>query len=357
MENIKYYDMSLIDTHMHVNQSDCNISEIVNIYKKKMHDYNYEKIVVSALPYVETRKKARDFLQNLKTFYVKHELSTSCYALAGLSHSAYKEKNTAEFFLKQAQFYDAAGFDGFKMEEGRINEYMVCGVALDDESYDLFYDYAEDRGLPILMHVGAPEEFYDNGTIENTWKGAPTLFELYAQIDNILAKHPKLKLILAHFYFVTKHIEKAEEMLTKWENVYFDLTPSIFMYYDFQKSPDDWTDFFIRNKKKILFGTDIGFSDANTVGKFKDAQMYLPRRFFECTKEFEVFDEILMPMPLDKEILSYIYRENALLLYGDAPKPINKEKMAEEIKALEDFKILLSPDDIENLTIIKNIFQ
>jgi len=51
----------------------------------------------------------------------------------------------------------------------------------------------------------------------------------------MMRKHPKLKIVLAHFGFLTEHIDWASDWLDEFENLYFDLTPSLFMYYDFQK--------------------------------------------------------------------------------------------------------------------------
>ena len=58
-------------------------------------------------------------------------------------------KNTPEFFLEQAKFYMAAGFDGIKMIEGRLQQRSVCG-AFSDEKYEAVFAYAEKEQIPVL---------------------------------------------------------------------------------------------------------------------------------------------------------------------------------------------------------------
>ena len=43
----------------------------------------------------------------------------------------------------------------------------------------------------------------------------PAYEELYEQVDNILAKHPRLDLCLAHFFFLSENPERLEKMFEK----------------------------------------------------------------------------------------------------------------------------------------------
>ena len=53
--------------------------------------------------------------------------------------------------------------------------------------------------------------------VENGWgywdKGCLSLEELYSIVENVLKRHPKLKVTFAHFYFVSDDPAHAERVL------------------------------------------------------------------------------------------------------------------------------------------------
>ena len=72
----------------------------------------------------------------------------------------------------------------------------------------------------------------------------------------MLDKHPNLKTILAHFFYVSDDIEEAARVLDTYPNVYYDITPGVEIFENFAKNREGWREFFIRYQDRIMFGTD-----------------------------------------------------------------------------------------------------
>ena len=63
---------------------------------------------------------------------------------------------------------------------------------------------------------------------------------LIAEVERILEQHPRLKLILAHFCFLSGDLARAAAFLDRWPNVCYDITPGDEMYVRFSAAPAAW---------------------------------------------------------------------------------------------------------------------
>ncbi len=102
----------------------------------------------------------------------------------------------------------------------------------------------------------------------------------------MLDKHPRLNATLAHFFFLSEYRDRVEEILEKYPNVKFDLTPGWEMYIAFSKDTEGWHDFFEKYSERILFGTDSG--------NHKDNNAELNRLVYSAITR----DSSEFPMPL-----------------------------------------------------------
>lgn len=332
------------------------LEDKVELLKRHIEKHNYDTVTVLCLPVCSSRLlKSRNYLENLTGFYLKSKMPDKVYAFAGFSHYYDDSKNTPEFYLKQAEFYMAAGFDGLKMIEGRPNQRFILGHGYDDSRYDLMYKYAEDNKIPIVVHASGPEFLWDEGRLfaKDDFK----FFDYYDELDRMMSKFPKLKVTFAHFNFITGHIDMAAEFLDKWENVYYDLTPNQFMFLDFQKKPDEWKDFFIKYQDRIIYGTDIGSNTKDLDGAEADSLVHMVRGFFEEKEPYSELGYDFVPIPLDESILRKFYKENMMNFYeGKAPKTPVASVMKEELEAVMKMRVLLNVDEAKDLETIKTVF-
>ena len=127
-------------------------------------------------------------------------------------------------FLGQVKSLMEMGFDGMKMMEGKPDTRKRIGVPLDSPVYDLYYEYLETNRIPLLYHVNDPAVYWDKDrvpqfVIDKNWAYLDDSFVskegLYREVEGILKKFPKLRVIFAHFYFMDEEgIERASDSLT-----------------------------------------------------------------------------------------------------------------------------------------------
>jgi predicted TIM-barrel fold metal-dependent hydrolase len=241
----------------------------------------------------------------------------------------------------QAKLLAALGFDGIKLIEGKPTVYKKSPYPLDAAAYHPFYAYCESTGLPILFHVVDPEEFWDPERAPDWAKklnwvydsSFPTKEDFYREIDHILQRFPGLKIIFAHFYFLSADLKRAAAFMDTWSGVSFDLTPGSEMYFDFSKKCDQWRDFFITYQDRILFGTD-----SSDTSKVEDAAGHIGiiRRFLETGEEFSAWGGSLHGLALPPEVLRKIYRGNFQRYAGGRPKKLDRALALREGKKMLD---------------------
>lgn len=352
---MKYLNLPISDSHIHIDWN-MPLCKRIELLEKVIKKHNYDTVTICPVPFVHDRiTGCRDFTVNLCAMYAKCKLPGKIYSFAGLSHHCDESLNTPEFYLEQVRYYMEAGYDGIKMLEGRTGEHKAYGCGIDDEKYDLFYKYCEENGIVIVSHIGGPEgAWHEGGNLCGTH---PDLNDLYHEVENVMEKFPKLKMTLAHFYFITEHLDKAGDILDKYENVYYDLTPNQFMYLDFQKKPDGWKAFFEKYQDRIIYGTDIGSNTTDVDGSEADCLVQMVREFFEGDKPFIVLGYDLTPIPLEESILRKFYKENMVKLYeGKMPKEPNLPLVKKEFDAVMKLRLLLDIEDVENMKLIETIF-
>jgi predicted TIM-barrel fold metal-dependent hydrolase len=161
------------------------------------------------------------------------------------------------------------------------------------------------------------------------------LDDLYAEVDNILRRNPDLKIIFAHFYFLSVDLERAARFLDAHPAIRFDLAPHIDMYRDFSREPDAARAFFFRFQNRIIYGTD---TDTRVLDRgpdgFRSIQSIpvLIRSFLERDGEFNMPDGIRYHgLGLPREVLEKIYTINFEQMYGAAPMPLKPTTMKQRM--------------------------
>ncbi len=285
---------------------------------------------------------------NPQGLYAKARHPDKVYLFAGLDYSAVAADVDHRWTYSLAQQVDrlaAMGCDGIKMLNGKPDYRKQSGLALDSVIYDHYFARLEERGFPVLWHVNDPEEFW-NPDLAPEWARAPGwLYDqtfpsnesLYQECERVLEKHPKLKIIFAHFYFLSDDLPRAAALLDRYPNVHFDLAPGIEMLHNFSKRPEAAREFFLRYQDRIVFGTDFA-------PRFLLSRIWVVRNFLETDEEFHVptDDRLFWPdhrtmirgIALPQETLWKIYAENYRRLVSPAPRPLNRGLVLEELGRL-----------------------
>ena len=266
-----------------------------------------EKIALQSLTYRQTAYNL--WLLGLKDSYKRAELS-----VFGMVHN---EMLYSDIPLEeQAKALIEMGCDGIKLMDAPESRRRV-GFGPNDPRYDKMLDYLEENEIPILIHVADPEEFWDDKDVspyrrERGWcyfeEGYLKKEELNEEIFEMLDKHPRLKVVLAHFFFLSNFIDEASRIMEKYPNVAFDVTPGWEMFLGFTRNYDAAREFFIKYADRIYYGTDTN----NT--KRHNAEIHLlVRMALERDDEFMMptySERIIRGLALPEDVLNKIYYEN-----------------------------------------------
>lgn len=292
-------------------------------------------IALASLPSGNPIPAPRDVSNNIMCAFYKLA-NENTFAYGGFIYPSYPakaEEMENMSLVTQLDELNEIGFDGVKMLEGKPNLYVKVGKELDSDFFDEAYAKMEREGTYLLMHAIDPEVFWQNATEENVKKGwyygdaskYPTSSQLYSQIDNLLEKHPKLNLCLAHFFFCSEKPKKLEKMLDTYENLCVDITPGGEMYVAFDKNPEYFRGFFEKYQDRIIFGTDMDFTPHLEAGIWLCDRVY---RFVSTDETLSSFDDhMIKGISLSEEATQKIFSDNLLNKLGGKPKPINKEAL------------------------------
>ena len=349
----------VFDVHVHY-VFDIPLEETISIFREEFAATETEKYCFLSLPHeCEDGVVAFDALQNVKGLFLKRAFSPNGYAFAGLVHPTdYADVDVvSESFLSQAKEYLSVGFDGIKMLEGYPSLLKARGIPLDSPVYTKFYAYLERVSAPIILHLANPKENWDKESASPQAIAAgrvyddtyPTKKEITEQLFRVLDRHPKLRLILAHFGFMSDDITMAERFLS-YPNTAFDVTPGGEQLMQMQKEWDKWFPFWERHSARIFYGTDFYAFPKNDTWEaaFTRRPKFL-RQFFETDSEHIYLDEAFFGVALDKSLRDKIYRENFLRLLG-SPKEIDAAYIQREVERLlqiQNKKSLHADNDLQ----------
>jgi hypothetical protein len=232
------------------------------------------------------------------------------------------------------------------MIEGKPTSRQRMDISVTDPYFAEYWAGVEELGLPIVFHVNDPEEFWDPDRIpgwakEREWGYGPgdvQKEQLYAEVDEVLGRHPKLKIIFAHFYFLSADLERAARFFDEHPTVYFDLAPGIEMLYNLSRDPETSRAFFTKYAERIVFGTDLFSSLSVEQGRFRAGIVF---RWLESEDTFRVpeaadfllgppEDGLIRGMSLPDDVLARIYRDNFFRLAGTEPCALNLDRALAE---------------------------
>ncbi|MEM0162216.1 MAG: amidohydrolase family protein [Thermoproteota archaeon] len=354
----RFEKVPVIDCHMHF-ENIRKVSQMLEVFSKA----NFHRVNVLSL--TNTRINSARGIPNLnpEVLALKALHPEIFYAFGSLDYFPFFKGNKKPSFSEQVDKMEKVGFDGVKMVEGKPSEKKFLGVRFDDKTFEDYFKILEEKQLTLLFHVADPEEFWDPEKVpswakEQGWfydSTYPSKQQLYEEVGNVLDKHKNLKVIFAHFYFLSSDINSASKLFDNYKNVHLDITPGIEMYYNFSKKRNSWREFFIKYQDRILFGTDIGdWQDVNSAL----ARAWFVRNFLESSSEFYLpseADSLLEPqtkksifgLNLPRAVLEKIYYENFVKLVGSKPKKLSIDLAVEECERLAKEEALIENKPLE----------
>jgi predicted TIM-barrel fold metal-dependent hydrolase len=149
----------------------------------------------------------------------------------------------------------------------------------------------------------------------------------------VLSRHPKLKVIFAHFYFFSADLPRAARFFDEHPSVCFDLAPGVEMLYNISRNPDAGREFFIKYADRIVYGTDLSSGQSLPQARVRAGIVY---RWLETEDTFRMppeadfllgppEDGVVHGMSLPKEVLARIYQRNFVRMVRAKPKRLRRQ--------------------------------
>jgi predicted TIM-barrel fold metal-dependent hydrolase len=200
-------------------------------------------------------------------------------------------------------------------------------LKLDDPELDPIWDACARLKLPVFIHTGDPQEFFEPVDYTNErWLEIslfpgrryppdkfPKFEELMAERDNLFRKHPKTTFVAAHMGWHANNLGRLAKMMDEMPNLYTEVGAVL---YDIGRQPRGAHDFFVKYQDRVLFGKD----------SFQPEEYPYYWRVFETRDDY--FDYYrgyhafwkLYGIDLPDSVLKKVYYQNALRLTSRLPQ-------------------------------------
>jgi predicted TIM-barrel fold metal-dependent hydrolase len=194
-------------------------------------------------------------------------------------------------------------------------------VPVDDPSLEPVWQTCARLKIPVLIHVAEPAEFFKpHDEFNERWLELkiyprrhrppdrfPPFETLMAERDRVVAQHPKVNFIIAHFGWHANDLGRLGALMDKYPNFYTE-TGAILA--ELGRQPFSGRKFFIKYQDRILFGKD----------SYRASEFPYYWRVFETRDEY--FDYYrhyhahwqMYGLGLPDEVLKKLYYKNALRL-------------------------------------------
>ncbi len=344
-------NMPVLDAHIHL-----PFPGLTGDLEALTHEMNIDRVNLVSTPDIDTVN------HNAAVLYYKFLHPATTFICGGLDHFSV-QLNPSQMpaaLARQVTEMHEAGFDGLKLLESKPVARKVINLPLDGPVYAPMWAEVERLHLPVVWHVADPEEFWDAEKCPAWVKNSgwfygdgtyPLKEELYAEVEAVVTRHPQLKVILAHFFFLSADLPRAAAFLEAHPNVCFDLTPGSEMFFNFMADLKASREFFLRFQDRLIFGTDTG---ASAVGKPAQplnrdetlGRTFFVRSFLEREGQLEIPQGVahwrrpgkeLYGLNLEPEVLEKIYWTNFERLFSRTPASINPEKAIALLSAQAEF--------------------
>jgi predicted TIM-barrel fold metal-dependent hydrolase len=326
-----------IDVHWHLESQSAELS--VERLVAAMDGAGIQRIVhLGGLP-VEFKKAAAYTAQHPDRFvlFVKPDFAAAVSDARGLEAGIADQvkwmEEAARLGAQGVKISKSLGM-GQRTRDGRL-------LAVDDPRLDPIWETAGKLGLPVLIHTGDAEAFFrkpdgHNERYEEMLRNPkwvrygkePSLGELFAQRERLLARHPRTNFIGAHFGMQEDDLTQVAALLDRFPNYYVDTAA---VAHALGRQPVTARAFFLRYQDRILYGSDGGY------GLVADGPGWTPQRLFRSYIEFFETSNEYIEYPLWGS-----YNQGRWRIYGlDLPGEV-----LEKIYALNAARLIPSREDV-----------
>ena len=207
-------------------------------------------------------------------------------------------------------------------------------IQIDDPRLQPIWDFLKTREIPVMAHIGEPEQawrpldpgnphfgYYKNNPQYHAYKipEIPSYETIITARDRWIENNPDLKILCAHLGSMSHDVGMVAERLDKFPNMYVELAARFgdLAHQDSEKVRV----FFEKYQDRIMFGSDYGNSkaeDTMTDAELEEEQKNLDTNYdrlwmyLSSTDSLEVRRQTTVGLGLPTDILQKVYFQNTV---------------------------------------------
>lgn len=205
-------------------------------------------------------------------------------------------------------------------------------IQIDDPRLQPIWDYLKDQGIPVMAHIGEPEQawrpldpgnphygYYKNNPQYHAYNHPeiPSYETIIEARDRWIENNPGLQILCAHIGSMSHDVGMVAERLDQFPNMQVELAAR---FGDLARQDNEKVrTFFNTYQDRIHFGSDFGNSRPTnelTAGELQAEQEDLDEsylrlwRFLSSDDSLEIRGQKTKGLKLSKEILQKVYFDN-----------------------------------------------
>ena len=206
-------------------------------------------------------------------------------------------------------------------------------IQIDDVRLQPIWDFLKTREIPVMAHIGEPEQawreldpnnphygYYNNNPQYHAYKipEIPSYETIISARDRWIENNPDLKILCAHLGSMSHNVDMVAERLDKFPNMYVE--PAARFGDLVSQDSEKVRVFFEKYQDRIMFGTDYGNSkteETMTEAELKEEEMSLESnydrlwKYLSSTDSVEIRGQRNVGLELSPDILHKVYFQNA----------------------------------------------
>lgn len=321
---LSYKDFPKIDAHIHIRSAN---PEIIRIAEAENFRYLTICTRASSQAYIDEQ---RNYAKKMHDQFPQSLAYITTFSMENFEQSGWQEKVIAQ--LKQDFEDGAVGVKVWKDIGMTFRDSLGNFIMIDDPRFDPIFNFISENNKTLMAHIGEPRNCWlplDSMTVNNDrlyfeenphyhmflHPDYPAYETLIDARDNMLAKHPKLRVVGAHLGSLEWSVDELAKRLDKFPMFAVDMSARIchFQVQDRQQV----LDFIRKYQDRILYATDLSFSDKNDL---EETRVKFKKEWESDWNYFSKGDEMSSPnvngpfkgLDLDEKVLRKIYAENAM---------------------------------------------
>ena len=323
--------MPKIDAHTHI--SGLALEEEAPFFAKLAeHNMKWLTICTRGMNWPRMQKMT-DLAERLHPLYPEQVAWAASFNLSNWGHPDWEQ--AALQTLRSGFEQGAVAVKVWKEIGMELKDPDSSYVMIDDPRFDPLFDFIESRGKTLVAHIGEPRNCWlplDSMTVNNDRKyfaenpkyhaclhpEIPHYWKQIAARDNVLKKHPGLRVVGCHLGSLEFDVDTLARRLDEYPNFAVDMAARIchFQVQDREKVRN----FMLKYQDRLLYGTDLAISAGSPKGasleetlKTIEETYRKDYRYFATDEEMSVW-EVNGPfrgLDLPKETLKKMFYENA----------------------------------------------